>query len=154
MLKKEGIKISVIGLGYVGLPLAIELNKQFNIIGFDLDEVRVSELNNQYDRTNELSGNNLADLKNLKITTNEINIAESNVYIITVPTPVDKNNKPNLSHIISASEMIARYLKKNDVVIYESTVFPGCTEEICVPILEKESNLSFNLDFFCGYSPE
>ncbi len=154
MLKKEEIKISVIGLGYVGLPLAIEFNKKYNVIGFDLDEVRVSELNDQYDRTNELSDNNLVELKNLNITTNNINIADSNVYIVTVPTPVDKNNKPNLNPIISASEMIARYLKKNDVVIYESTVFPGCTEEVCVPILEKESNLVYNLGFFCGYSPE
>ena len=154
MLKKEEIKISVIGLGYVGLPLVVEFSKKYDVVGFDLDEIRISELNNKYDRTNELSGQDLSDLKNFKITTNENAIANSNIYIVTVPTPVDKNNKPNLNPIISASELIGRYLNINDIVIYESTVFPGCTEQICVPILEKESKLKYNSEFFCGYSPE
>ena len=154
MLKKEEIKISVIGLGYVGLPLVVEFSKKYDVVGFDLDEIRISELNNKYDRTNELSGQDLSDLKNFKITTNENAIANSNIYIVTVPTPVDKNNKPNLNPIISASELIGRYLNKNDIVIYESTVFPGCTEQVCVPILEKESKLKYNSEFFCGYSPE
>ena len=153
-MDKNNIKIALIGLGYVGLPLAIGFNKKYNTIGFDLDEERVTELNKQFDRTNELSEDDLVDLKNLNITTNEIEIAKSNVYIITVPTPVDKNNKPNLKPIISASEIIGKYLRKDDIVIFESTVFPGCTEEVCVPILEKKSNLEYNIDFFCGYSPE
>ena len=154
MTKKEEIKIAVIGLGYVGLPLAVEFSKKYNVVGFDLDGIRVSELNDKYDRTNELSENDLSDLKNLKITTNDSEISNSNIYIVTVPTPVDKNNKPNLNPIISASELIGRYLNINDIVIYESTVFPGCTEQICVPILEKESKLKYNSEFFCGYSPE
>ena len=141
MIKKEEIKIAVIGLGYVGLPLAVEFSKKYNVVGFDLDRIRVSELNDKYDRTNELSENDLSDLKNLKITTNDSEISSSNIYIVTVPTPVDKNNKPNLNPIISASELIGRYLTINDIVVYESTVFPGCTEQICVPILEKESKL-------------
>jgi len=154
MIKKDEINIAIIGLGYVGLPLAVEFSKKYNLIGFDLDEVRVSELNNQFDRTRELSDDDLSDLKNFKITSNKTRIANSNIYIITVPTPVDKNNKPNLNPIISASEMIGRILNKDDIVIYESTVFPGCTEQICVPILEKESKLQYNTEFFCGYSPE
>ena len=154
MIKKEEIKVAVIGLGYVGLPLAVEFSKKYNVVGFDLDRIRVSELNDKYDRTNELSENDLSDLKNLKITTSDSEISSSNIYIVTVPTPVDKNNKPNLNPIISASELIGRYLNINDIVIYESTVFPGCTEQICVPILEKESKLKYNSEFFCGYSPE
>ena len=154
MIKKEEINITIIGLGYVGLPLAVEFSKKYNVIGYDLDEIRVSEINDKYDRTNELSENDLSDLKNLKITTNDNEISNSNIYIVTVPTPVDKNNKPNLSPIISASELIGRYLNINDIVIYESTVFPGCTEQVCVPILEKESKLKYNSEFFCGYSPE
>jgi len=154
MIKKEEINIAVIGLGYVGLPLAVEFSKKYNVVGFDPDEIRVSELNDKYDRTNELSDNDLLDLKNFKITSNENKIANSNIYIVTVPTPVDKNNKPDLNPIILASEMIGRFLNKNDIVIYESTVFPGCTEQVCVPILEKESKLKYNSEFFCGYSPE
>ncbi len=154
MMKKEEVNISVIGLGYVGLPLALELSKRYNVIGFDLDEVRISELNDKHDCTNELSSQDLLDLGNFEKTSNENAIAKSNFYIITVPTPVDKNNKPDLNPIISASELIGRYLKKNDIVIYESTVFPGCTEQVCVPVLEKQSNLKYNSDFFCGYSPE
>ena len=154
MIKNEEINITVIGLGYVGLPLAVEFSKKYNVTGFDLDTIRVSEINDKYDRTNELSENDLSDLKNLKITSNDNEIFDSNIYIITVPTPVDKNNKPNLNPIISASELIGRNLKINDIVIYESTVFPGCTDEICVPILERESNLKYNIEFFCGYSPE
>ena len=153
-MDKKNVKITVIGLGYVGLPLAIEFNKNFSTIGFDLDKVRIDELNNQYDRTNELSEDDIDRLKNLYITANQSEISQSNVYVVTVPTPVDKNNKPDLKPLIKASEMIGKYLKKNDIVIYESTVFPGCTDEICVPILERESNLKYNVEFFCGYSPE
>ncbi len=154
MIEKNDKNIAVIGLGYVGLPLAIEFSKKYNVVGFDLDEVRVKELNNQYDRTNEISDDNLEYLKNLVITSNDEKIANSNVYIVTVPTPVDKNNKPNLNPIISASQKIGVYLNRDDIVIYESTVFPGCTEQICVPILEQVSKLKYNSEFFCGYSPE
>ena len=154
MKKKEDMNIAVIGLGYVGLPLAVEFSKKYNVVGFDLDIIRISELEDKYDRTNELSENDLSNIKNLNITTSENEIENSNIYIVTVPTPVDKNNKPNLNPIISASELIGRYLNKNDIVIYESTVFPGCTEEVCVPILEKVSKLKYNSEFFCGYSPE
>ena len=150
MIKKEEINISVIGLGYVGLPLAVEFSKKYDVVGFDLDEIRVSELNSNYDKTNELSEEELLVLKNFNITANENKIANSNIYIVTVPTPVDKNNKPNLNPIISASELIGRHLNKDDIVIYESTVYPGCTEQVCVPILEKLSNLKYNSEFFCG----
>ena len=154
MIKKEEINIAIIGLGYVGLPLAVEFSKKYNVVGYDLNRLRVSEINDKYDRTNELSENDLSDLKTLKVTTNDSDISDSNIYIVTVPTPVDKNNKPNLNPITSASELIGRYLNINDIVIYESTVFPGCTEQVCVPILEKVSKLRYNSDFFCGYSPE
>ncbi len=154
MINIEKMKIAVIGLGYVGLPLAVEFGKKFNVVGFDLDDARVKELRNGYDRTNELNYSELSILNKIKITTNKKDISDSDVYIITVPTPVDKNNRPNLKPIISASEIIGSLLKKNNLVIYESTVFPGCTEEICVPILENSSGLKYNSDFFCGYSPE
>ena len=150
----ENKKLAIIGLGYVGLPLAVEFSKKYVTTGFDLDESRINELNIKFDRTNELSNNQLSCLDNFTITSNEKTIADADIYIITVPTPVDKNNKPNLRPITSASEIVARYLKKDNLVIYESTVFPGCTEQICVPILEKNSNLVYNSDFSCGYSPE
>lgn len=154
IINKDKIRITVVGLGYVGLPLAVEFSKKFSTIGYDLDIIRVSELNNGYDRTNELSSSDLEQLIHFQITADEKAINNSNIYIVTVPTPVDINNKPNLNPIISATEMIARNLNKGDHVIYESTVFPGCTEQICVPILEKKSNLKYNSEFFCGYSPE
>ena len=148
------LNIAVIGLGYVGLPLAIEFSKKDNVIGYDLNKLRVSELNKQYDRTNELSKEELLEAKYLKVTSSEEAIKSSNIYIVTVPTPVDKNKKPNLNPVKDATETIGKYLKKNDIVIYESTVFPGCTEQICVPILEETSKLKYNEEFFCGYSPE
>ncbi len=148
------MNIAVVGLGYVGLPLAVEFGKKFNVTGFDLDVNRVKELRNGYDRTNELNDLDLPVLDKIEITTNKDNISDADIYIITVPTPVDKNNKPNLKPIISASKIVGSFLKKNNLVIYESTVFPGCTEEICVPILENESALKYNSEFSCGYSPE
>ncbi len=154
MVDSEKMNIAVIGLGYVGLPLAVEFGKKFNVTGFDLDDTRIQELHNGYDRTNELNDSELLIIEKIKITTNKEDISDSDIYIITVPTPVDKNNKPNLKPIISASEIVGSVLKKNNLVIYESTVFPGCTEEICVPILEKSSRLEYNSEFFCGYSPE
>ena len=152
--KKEKINIAVIGLGYVGLPLLVEFSKKYNVVGFDLNKTRVLELKNEFDRTNEISKEELLHLKNLEVTTDEKKIRNSNYYIVTVPTPVDENNRPNLDPLISASETISKYLDQNDIVIYESTVFPGCTEQICVPILEKGSKLKYNSEFFCGYSPE
>ena len=154
MKKVEEMNVAVIGLGYVGLPLAVEFGKKFNVIGFDLDDIRVKELHNGYDRTNELDDSEISILRKIKITTNIEDISDSDIYIITVPTPVDRNNRPNLKPIISASEIVGSLLRENNLVIYESTVFPGCTEEICIPILERSSKLKYNSDFFCGYSPE
>jgi UDP-N-acetyl-D-glucosamine/UDP-N-acetyl-D-galactosamine dehydrogenase len=153
----ENFKISIIGLGYVGLPLAYEFGKKINTIGFDINSTRVNELNNSIDKTLEIENSELDSvLKNglLSITNEPKKIKDSNVFIITVPTPIDKQNKPNIGPLISASTTVGKYLKKGDIVIYESTVYPGATEEDCVPILEKESNLKFNIDFFVGYSPE
>tara|TARA_Y100001970_G_C14258695_1_gene877706 strand:+ start:7449 stop:8738 length:1290 start_codon:yes stop_codon:yes gene_type:complete len=146
--------ICVIGLGYVGLPLALEFSKKYEVVGFDVNQSRIEELINGYDRTNEVDEIKLNKQKSLRLTHQKKDISDSNIYIITVPTPVDKNNKPDLKPLISASKLVGKNLQKNNIVIYESTVFPGCTEEVCVPILEEYSKLRFNIDFFCGYSPE
>ena len=147
-------KIAIIGLGYVGLPLAVEFSKKFNVTGFDTDQVRIDELKNGFDRTNEISSQNLKDSEKLILSSSINDIILANVYIVTVPTPVDKNNNPDFKPLINASNMIGSILARGDVVIYESTVYPGATEEICVPTLEKVSNLKYNTGFFCGYSPE
>jgi len=147
-------KIAVIGLGYVGLPLAVEFGKQQTTVGFDIDANRISELVAGYDRTREATRDELVDAKKLTYTCDPTKIAECNIYIVTVPTPIDANKRPDLTPLLRASEMIGRLLKKNDIVIYESTVYPGATEEDCVPVLEKNSGLKYNVDFFCGYSPE
>ncbi len=147
-------KIAIIGLGYVGLPLAVEFGKKFQTIGFDINEKRIAELKDGFDRTDELTNKNLKLSTKLEYTNETRKIKDCNIYIITVPTPIHNDNKPNLEPIKSASEMVGRILKKNDLVIYESTVFPGCTEEVCVPILQQNSGLKFNLEFYCGYSPE
>ena len=147
-------KISVVGLGYVGLPLAVEIGKLRNVVGFDINYSRIKELNSFVDITRECTADQLKSAKNL-IFSNRLNdIKDSQIYIITVPTPVDLNNKPDLGPLLSASKMVGSVLKSNDIVIFESTVFPGATEEICAPALESESGLIFNRDFFCGYSPE
>jgi len=148
------IKIAVIGLGYVGLPLAVEFGTKFRTIGFDIDEERVHELNNGIDRTLEIESEKLMSSKNLVCTTNIDEIRDCNIYIVTVPTPIDEYKKPDLTPLIKSSETIGSVLSNGDIVIYESTVFPGCTEEVCVPVLEQFSGLIFNKDFFCGYSPE
>ena len=151
------IKIGVIGLGYVGLPLAIEFGKKYQTIGFDINQTRVSELLRGIDSTLEIEKEQLiSTLKNnlFVITCEEEKLKSCNFYIITVPTPTDKNNRPVLTPLMKASKTVAKFLKKNDIVVYESTVFPGCTEEDCVPVLEEISGLKFNKDFFCGYSPE
>ena len=149
-------KIAVIGLGYVGLPLALEFSKKYSVIGLDINLERVSELNDYHDKTNEI---NKKDLRNrltsgLKLTSDYKEIKDCNIYIVTVPTPINSLRQPDLSCLFSASKSIGKILKKNDIVIYESTVYPGCTEEDCVPILEKISKFKYNKDFFCGYSPE
>ena len=157
---KEKPVIAIIGLGYVGLPLAVAFAKKYKVIGFDINTSRVDDLNNFNDSTLEVNSDDLERVivKNfekdgLYVTHNEVELNNAQVFIVTVPTPVDKNNRPVLTPLEKASRMISKYLKSNDVVIYESTVYPGVTEEVMVPILE-ESNLSYNKDFFCGYSPE
>ena len=146
--------IAIIGLGYVGFPLAVEFGKQYPTLGFDIDATRISELNRGYDRTQEVSDAQLKASAQLKFSSELTDLAACNTFIVTVPTPIDHFKKPDLGPLLKASEMIGSVLKKGDVVIYESTVYPGCTEEDCVPVLEKRSGLKFNEDFFCGYSPE
>ena len=146
-------KIGVIGLGYVGLPLAVELAKKFDVVGFDINALRVKELGNGQDRTREVDSAELKQSR-LKYSCTAEDLASCNFYIVTVPTPVTESKQPDLTPLVKASETVARYLKEGDIVVYESTVYPGCTEEVCVPLLEKGSSLKFNTDFFCGYSPE
>jgi UDP-N-acetyl-D-glucosamine/UDP-N-acetyl-D-galactosamine dehydrogenase len=146
--------IAVVGLGYVGLPLAVEFGKKRKVIGFDINEKRINELESGSDCTLELTSEELAHATKLEFSSDESSLIAAQIYIITVPTPIDSAKRPDLGPLIKSSEMVGRALKKQDIVIYESTVFPGCTEEICVPILEKASGLTFNKDFFCGYSPE
>lgn len=147
-------KIAVIGLGYVGLPLAVEFGKKYSTIGFDIDSVRIRELRQGRDITLESSAHELASAKNLKFTADSKKLLGSTVFIVTVPTPIDRHKRPDLTALINASRTVGMALKKGGVVIYESTVFPGCTEEVCVPLLERASGLRFNRDFYCGYSPE
>ena len=146
--------IAVIGLGYVGLPLAVEFGKQFPTVGYDINETRIAELNTGTDSTLETTPEELASAIHLSCTASTSSLEACNIYIVTVPTPIDTSKTPDLTPIISATKLLAKYLKKGDVVIYESTVYPGATEEVCVPILEQVSGLHFNVDFYCGYSPE
>jgi UDP-N-acetyl-D-galactosamine dehydrogenase len=148
------VKIAVIGQGYVGLPLAIEFGKKYPTLGFDINVGRIAELNKGVDHTNEASPEQLRSAEQLTFSANIDDIKESNIYIVTVPTPIDKFKTPDLNPLRGASKMLGEILKKGDTVIYESTVYPGCTEEICVPLLEQASGLIFNTDFYCGYSPE
>lgn len=154
-------KIAIIGLGYVGLPLAIEFGKKYPVLGFDINKDRIIELSQGRDRTNEanledlnLVINKVSDEFGLSFSSSPDDLRSNNVFIVTVPTPIDQFKAPDLTPLLKASEMLGKVLKKGDIVIYESTVYPGCTEEDCVPILEKFSGLKFNIDFFCGYSPE
>ncbi len=147
-------KIAIIGLGYVGLPLAVEFAKIRIVIGFDLKSVRIKQLREGHDLTREVSADELREAKHLRLTSKPEDLAAADIFIVTVPTPIDGANRPDLSPLIKASEMLGRFLKKGGLVIYESTVYPGCTEEVCVPVLEKYSGLRFNIDFACGYSPE
>lgn len=155
--EEQVIKIGIIGLGYVGLPLAVEFAKHYSVVGFDINNKRIEELKGNNDQTQE------ADLEVLKneISTHQLTLTDKindlspcNYYIVTVPTPIDKSNNPDLRPLLSASKSIGKLLKKGDIVIYESTTYPGCTEEVCVPALEEESGLTYNIDFYCGYSPE
>ena len=150
----ENIKIAIIGLGYVGLPLAVEFGKKYSVLGFDINQVRIDELTSGYDRTQEMTSEELKSLQHLTFSTDKEQLSTCNIFIVTVPTPIDKYKNPDLTPLLSASRTVGKFLKKNDLVIYESTVYPGCTEEDCVPVLEQESGLVFNQDFFCGYSPE
>jgi UDP-N-acetyl-D-galactosamine dehydrogenase len=150
----KGKTIAIIGLGYVGLPLAVEFGKTRYVIGFDINQKRVTELEGGNDRTLEITPKELKHAKFLKYSAEANSIKDAQIFIVTVPTPIDTANRPDLTPLIKASESVGKALKKGDVVIYESTVYPGCTEEDCVPVLEKYSGLKFNQDFYCGYSPE
>ena len=147
-------EITVVGIGYVGLPLAVAFAKKRITIGFDLNTERISQLQSGIDVNLEVPSADLLSSKNLKVTNKISDIQHSNVYVITVPTPIDDHNIPNFDYLVSASEIVGSVLKENDIVIYEYTVYPGATEEICVPVLEKISKLKFNYNFFVGYSPE
>jgi UDP-N-acetyl-D-glucosamine/UDP-N-acetyl-D-galactosamine dehydrogenase len=152
----DKITIGIIGLGYVGLPLAIEFSKHFNVVGFDVNKTRVDELSRKYDRTLEVSQNSLSLAldRGFVLTAQEKNLDVVNVFIVTVPTPVQTGNKPDIMPLLSASELVGLHLSAGDIVVYESTVYPGCTEEDCVPVLKRTSGLSYNSDFSVGYSPE
>jgi UDP-N-acetyl-D-galactosamine dehydrogenase len=151
---KNELKIGIIGLGYVGLPLAVEFSKYHTVTGFDISKKRIEDLKNKIDLTNEVDFTKISSLKNLKFSSDSNDLLECTIFIITVPTPIDEFKNPDLNPLKNASTLVGKYIKKGDVVIYESTVYPGCTEEICVPILEEESKRTHNKDFFTGYSPE
>jgi len=150
----QNLKLAIIGLGYVGLPLAVEFGKKRSVVGFDINATRINDLKAGKDVTLETSHEEIIKAKHLSFTQNIEDLKACNVFIVTVPTPIDQYNRPDLTPLIKASETVGKVLKHGDIVIYESTVYPGCTEEDCVPILEKHSGLIFNQDFYCGYSPE
>jgi UDP-N-acetyl-D-galactosamine dehydrogenase len=147
-------ELTVIGIGYVGLPLAISLAKFFYVNAYDMDKNRIIGLKKNYDITNEFSFNEIKKTKSINFTSNEKDLINTNIFFITVPTPITKNNKPDLKNLIQATKLVSRNLKKKSIIVYESTVFPGCTEEVCLPIIEKISKLKLNKDFYLGYSPE
>ena len=153
-MKQSEIKLAIIGLGYVGLPLAVEFGKTRSVVGFDISESRIAELRAGHDHTLETAEEELAAAKGLRFTTHIDDLRACNCFIVTVPTPIDRHKQPDLTPLLRASETVGSVLKVGDIVIYESTVYPGCTEEDCVPVLEKASGLKFNRDFFAGYSPE
>jgi UDP-N-acetyl-D-galactosamine dehydrogenase len=153
-VKSEDKKIAIIGLGYVGLPLAVEFGKVRPVIGFDINAERIAELQGGKDHTLECSSEELTKARHLRYSCTAADLEQAQIFIVTVPTPVDTVNRPDMTPLIKASTTVGRALKKGDVVIYESTVYPGATEEVCVPVLEQQSGLKFNVDFFCGYSPE
>ena len=153
-IENRKLKIGIVGLGYVGLPLAVEFGKKYSTIGLDLNKSRIKELNQGVDKTLELTKNQIESSSKLSFTHDAIKLQDCSIYIVTVPTPVDDYKNPDLKPLKAATGTISKMLSKDNIVIYESTVFPGCTEEVCVPILEKESGYKYNKDFFCGYSPE
>jgi len=153
-MQHEDLQLGIIGLGYVGLPLAVEFGRKRSVTGFDINQKRINELNSGHDLTKEVTAEELASAKHLSFTDQIQDLDACNCYIVTVPTPIDEHKQPDLIPLIRASEAIGKVLKKGDLVIYESTVYPGATEEDCVPVLEKFSGLKFNQDFYCGYSPE
>ena len=148
------LNLAIIGLGYVGLPLALEFGKKRQVIGFDIEKKRIKELKSGIDKNSEVTTNQINNIKKLNFTSNISDLKSANCYIITVPTPINKFKKPDLNPLFKASKIVGKFIKKGDLIIYESTVYPGCVEEQCVPILEKFSKLKFNKNFFCGYSPE
>ena len=154
MQNLQDTKLAIIGLGYVGLPLAVEFGKHYDTVGFDINQRRIDELGNGVDHTLEVNSEELAEAQRLRFSSQLADLADRNIYIVTVPTPIDSAKRPDLTPLIRASETLAKVLKRGDIVVYESTVYPGCTEEVCVPLLEKGSGLVFNRDFFAGYSPE
>ncbi len=153
-MKTNDIKLAIVGLGYVGLPLAIEFGKKRPVIGFDINTKRIDELKAGKDKTLETTEQELRDAQHLRYTTNPEDLKAANCYIVAVPSPIDEHKRPDFSPLIKASETIAKALESGDIVIYESTVYPGATEEDCVPVLERQSGLKYNQDFYCGYSPE
>ena len=153
-MNPQQLKLAIIGLGYVGLPLSVEFGKKRAVTGFDINQKRIDELQAGHDSTLETDAAELKEAKHLTFTTDPDAIKACNCFIVTVPTPIDEHKRPDLTPLIKASETVGKILKKGDIMIYESTVYPGCTEEDCVPVLEKHSGLKFNVDFFCGYSPE
>jgi UDP-N-acetyl-D-galactosamine dehydrogenase len=154
MRELSRLRIAVIGLGYVGLPLAVEFGKKYRTLGFDINPLRIKQLKTGLDTTLETSGAEIAAARKLRFSAQTKDLKSCNVFIVTVPTPIDQYKRPDLTPLLKASETVGRVLKKGDIVIYESTVYPGCTEEVCVPELERFSSLRFNKDFYCGYSPE
>ena len=150
----NNIKISIIGLGYVGLPLAVEFSKKYTVVGYDIDQSRVSELKSGVDSTLELSKDNLLESDNISFTSDTLDIEDCNIYIVTVPTPIDIHCQPDTKPLLAASKLIGAILRSGDIIIFESTVYPGATEELCVPVIEKSSKLIYNKEFFVGYSPE
>ena len=145
------IRLAVIGLGYVGLPLSVAFGEKRSLIGFDINNTRIENLKKGLDNTLEVTESEIKNSKGLTFSSNPENLSQANVYIVTVPTPIDSFNCPDLTPLVKASKLIGKYLKPDDIVIYESTVFPGCTEEVCVPVLEAFSKMKFNKDFFVGY---
>ena len=150
----KDIRLGIIGLGYVGLPLCVEFSREMPVIGFDINSQRIKDLIQGIDVTNEVDANDLLNLTNLVFSDNVDDLAACNCYIVTVPTPIDDFNHPNLEPLLAASKMLGKIIEKGDIIIFESTVYPGATEEDCAPVIEEYSGLIFNKDFFLGYSPE
>ncbi len=154
MLSINELRIGVIGLGYVGLPLAVEFGKKYQTLGFDINKLRIGELNSGNDRTLEVDSEELCSAKKLSLSSNLEDLKSCNFFVVTVPTPIDEYKQPDLTALVNASTALGNVISNSAIVVYESTVYPGATEEVCVPIIEKESGLKFNQDFYVGYSPE